>query len=64
MLSLSPYTRWNVDPDAVERFAEALADTPGKQGVVARAAETCGYSQRQASRLMACLKELVGEQAR
>lgn len=60
---MSPYARWNVAPDAVERFADAIADTDGKNGVVARAAAACGYSLRQASRLMRCLKDLAGEQA-
>lgn len=64
LLQFDAYARWNVDPDAVERFAEALSEQEGKQGVVARAAAACGYSPRQASRLMRCLKEIVGEQAR
>lgn len=61
---MNAYTRWNVSPDAVERFAEALAEQEGKQGVVARACVMAGVSQRQASRLMKCLREIVGPQAR
>ncbi len=61
---MNAFRAFNVSPEALDRFAEALSEQEGKQGVVARAAAQAGVSLRQAARLMKCLKALAGKHAK